>query len=308
MELSELNYFMKVAETLSFSKAASKLYISQPSMSRKIAQLESELGVQLFVRNRKKVELTDDGRFLYVKAKDIIENIDKLPGQLADYSQRESSSKYVLKVGITDVLLNLPVHAKAFLYAEQKTLDEFPNVRIDMINTHMAVLQRDMRNNMVDLAIVITDDLNNKNITGIDYDIFKEYNMLLVTDKNSGLGQNEDKETLKDYLEGKQIFVPENRARVLMHASQICSQLDARPINIDADESPRLFIRVARGECAAFSWHDKMQWELSDELTYTNLPVPAAKIYCFMCRSGQSECANYFEKAYYEYIDNYSKL
>lgn len=60
-----IDYFLKVADTLNFSVAAEELFISQPALSKCIRQLEDEIGVTLFYRTTKKVELTEGGQLLY---------------------------------------------------------------------------------------------------------------------------------------------------------------------------------------------------------------------------------------------------
>ena len=72
MDFRKLQYFISVAECKSFTGAAKCNYISQPSLSRQIAELESELGVQLFVRSKHNVAITAEGAKLLEYAKGII--------------------------------------------------------------------------------------------------------------------------------------------------------------------------------------------------------------------------------------------
>ena len=65
MKLRQLEIFVYVADTRSFSKAAKQLYLTQPTVSAQIAALEKELQARLFVRNTKEVELSEDGEKLY---------------------------------------------------------------------------------------------------------------------------------------------------------------------------------------------------------------------------------------------------
>lgn len=64
LEFRHLRYFLAVAEDLHFRKAAERLFISQPGLSRQIKQMEDDLGIQLFVRNNRKVALSPAGKYL----------------------------------------------------------------------------------------------------------------------------------------------------------------------------------------------------------------------------------------------------
>ncbi|MDE3170648.1 MAG: LysR family transcriptional regulator [Acidobacteriota bacterium] len=72
MELRQLRYFIAVAEHLSYSKAAKYLHISVSPLSRQIRQLEDEFGVRLFVRDRRRVTLSDTGRLFLQEAKSLL--------------------------------------------------------------------------------------------------------------------------------------------------------------------------------------------------------------------------------------------
>lgn len=77
MEIRHLLYFKTVAEELHFTKAATKLFISQPPLSRQIKELETELGVQLFYRDNKRVTLTDAGAYFKNEVDAILSRLDE---------------------------------------------------------------------------------------------------------------------------------------------------------------------------------------------------------------------------------------
>lgn len=78
MDLHHLRTFVVVAEERSFTKAAARLHISQPPLSRHIRQLEDMLGVQLLARNRQRVDLTTEGKILLAKARSVIHGADDI--------------------------------------------------------------------------------------------------------------------------------------------------------------------------------------------------------------------------------------
>ena len=72
MEFHQLRYFIATAEELSITAAAKRLHISQPALSRQILSLEEELGVPLFQRVKKRIHLTDAGRFFLDRARQLL--------------------------------------------------------------------------------------------------------------------------------------------------------------------------------------------------------------------------------------------
>ena len=77
MELRVLKYFLVIAREENFTKAAKQLHITQPTLSRQIAQLEDELGVTLFERNNHKIVLSENGMILKRRAQEIISLANK---------------------------------------------------------------------------------------------------------------------------------------------------------------------------------------------------------------------------------------
>jgi len=97
MELRHLRYFIAVAEELNFSRAAQRLHVSQPPLSRQIRDLESELRVKLLDRDRQRVQLTRVGKQILVKARRLVKDAEVLKSdarQLAQQSQKDLQIGY----------------------------------------------------------------------------------------------------------------------------------------------------------------------------------------------------------------------
>lgn len=98
MEIRQLRYFLRVAETLNFSQAARELFITQSTLSQQILHLEQELNQQLFVRNSHEVMLTEAGEILLPMARESIYMVDNCVLRLQELKQLLTGE---LNIGVT---------------------------------------------------------------------------------------------------------------------------------------------------------------------------------------------------------------
>jgi LysR family transcriptional regulator, benzoate and cis,cis-muconate-responsive activator of ben and cat genes len=146
MELRHLRYFVVVAEDLSFSRAATRLYISQPALSRQIKNLEDELGVVLFLRQSDGLRLTEAGELFLEHAKDLMQR-----SQLAVQTVQTLYSKTIepLRIGY------IPTILQSFL---GDTLHRFglahPQVPIQLQEMPPAEQVKALRGGEIDIAFM----------------------------------------------------------------------------------------------------------------------------------------------------------
>lgn len=96
MELRVLNYFLAIAREENFTRAAQQLHITQPTLSRQIADLEQELGVKLFIRSNHNIILTEDGMILKRRAQEILSLADKTK---RDFLQNDETLAGTISIG-----------------------------------------------------------------------------------------------------------------------------------------------------------------------------------------------------------------
>jgi DNA-binding transcriptional LysR family regulator len=89
MELRQLRYFVAVAETLNFSRAAERLNISQSSLSQQISALEKQMGVELFRRDKRSVAITEAGKAILYRSKNLLKNAERLVPEARGAAQSE---------------------------------------------------------------------------------------------------------------------------------------------------------------------------------------------------------------------------
>jgi LysR family transcriptional regulator, benzoate and cis,cis-muconate-responsive activator of ben and cat genes len=92
MELRHFRYFIVVAEESSLGRAARRLHVSQPALSRQISDLEDELAIKLFTRNSRGVELTEAGRAFLIAGRRVLVTVEKAAEQAREAVKGERSA------------------------------------------------------------------------------------------------------------------------------------------------------------------------------------------------------------------------
>lgn len=147
MRISSLKYFYEVSELKSISKVSNNLHISQPALSHQLSKLEKELGVKLFNRSNKGVELTNQGQVLYNYAKQILELHENLIKDI----EEDSTKKKEIRINV------LNTHANFLLNRVIKDMgDIFKNIGIS-INSQREVNKKALLiHNRADIVVGCT--------------------------------------------------------------------------------------------------------------------------------------------------------
>lgn len=124
MELRHLRYFVAVVEEQSFTKAAEKLFIAQPPLSRQIQNLEQELGIQLFERGSRPLKTTEAGHFFYQHAVKLLSNAEEIKSM----TKRVGIADRTVTIGFVGSLLFGLLSRIVYLFKQQH-----PHLKIEMV-------------------------------------------------------------------------------------------------------------------------------------------------------------------------------
>ncbi|MBP2643410.1 MAG: transcriptional regulator, LysR family [Firmicutes bacterium] len=154
MELRQIRYFIAAAQHLNFSEAAKKLYITQPTLSQQIADIEECLAVKLFERNGRNLCLTAAGEVFLKKAHEIMEKAkeavivtrrirDGLVGKINIGFMTEAAKKFLPKMVV-------------------RFRENYPNIKLSMAQYTLWPLTRELKQGKIDIACMLAFDIDAK--------------------------------------------------------------------------------------------------------------------------------------------------
>jgi DNA-binding transcriptional LysR family regulator len=165
MELRHLRYFVAVAEVLNFTKAATRLRVAQPALSRQVSDLEEEVGVDLLKRHSHGVLLTAEGKLFLEDAKAMLKLADESVAKVRALARGEFGE---LQVGFV-APLDLHILPRALAEFQKAT----PGVRVALHDLGSDELCQELRNGTLHLAVMMQP--SEESTTGIEFEEIGRY-------------------------------------------------------------------------------------------------------------------------------------
>lgn len=146
MEFHQLRYVCAIAETGSFSRAAERCQVAQPSLSQQVLKLEDDLGAKLFDRLGRSVRLTEAGRSFIPHARSILNQMEAARATVAD---RSADVRGSVAVGVIPTIAPflMPRHTAAFT-------KRYPEANLRIVEEMTPVLVESLRNLSIDIAVL----------------------------------------------------------------------------------------------------------------------------------------------------------
>ena len=149
MEIRLLKYFLAVAREENISKAAEVLHITQPTLSRQLMDLESELKTKLLIRSKrnKKILLTDDGKLLKARAQEIVDLANKTESEFL-FDEKNIAGDIYIGSGETDAM-------RVIARAIKELSKTYPNIKYNLYSGNGEDVKEKLDRGLLDFGIFI---------------------------------------------------------------------------------------------------------------------------------------------------------
>ncbi|MBQ9031283.1 MAG: LysR family transcriptional regulator [Parasporobacterium sp.] len=179
MDITHLKSFLAIADTGSFTKAAEGLFSTQPTLSRHVALLESELGVKLIDRDKHHVRLTKAGEVLFAEGKRWIADMISIERRLSMYSEANSNH--------LDIICS-PMYSQILRTAYQKFREQYPDITCNIRQVVSGMELSVVEQNDADIGILFWSP-EITSIPSLDYRVISREKMCLVSGADAAIAQ-----------------------------------------------------------------------------------------------------------------------
>ena len=246
MELRQLRYFVAVADTLNFSRAAESLYLSQSALSKQIQSLEQELGAALFERDRRSVMLTHAGQVLLPEAKSLLLRADKLVPLLRHETDAAERQRHIM-IGVEpradgDSLIHRILTEQ--IYRERQSR---PGLRALFLQMEYSDMKKALMDEEIDLALF----LHAGEPLGAPLTLRTLWEDEMVLAFRSPRRYPDDPDAVRTVLERRGVILLENETRGMSQVLQILGRLGSTPQIRFSGTRLAMCLSIESGESAA---------------------------------------------------------
>lgn len=263
MELRHLRYFIKAAELQNFTRAAEALYVSQPTLSVQIQQLEEELGAELFSRSGRSIKLTETGQVFLKRAKEAIRSLE-IGTQEVD--ALNSILRGHLQLG------SMPLYGSRYVSGWICRFNsQYPGVEINYKSQASEDLEEEVLSGRMDLGITIVPPQHSE----LQYqELFKDEIVCVVSKKHDAAKK---KSLSLEDLEALPLVLPSERISATRMLGKYCEGHDIElGASMRFDDGHALLALLTGGRFATFLPREAVQ--NNADLVVLTLPPPGISI------------------------------
>lgn len=220
MQLRQLQYFVAVAEQLNFHKAAEELYVTQPLLSKQIAELEHEIGYPLFIRNTRMVRLTPAGEALLKESDNLIRQFFMVIKSVRNVAAGGDVSG-VIKIGYEDSFDRL-ILAKALSRMKEK----YPYVEFNLQHYSFNRITKALNDNTIDIGFILLPD--KKLSPKLQCHVLGEDHLVLCAAKRL-IHRPDQQDEYITLAQNEAMYILEKNSKGLSIINRFCTALDLVP-------------------------------------------------------------------------------
>lgn len=262
LNFSQIKCFLAAAEYLSFTKAAKRLYLSQPVVSRQIAAMEEALGMELFYREKKSLRLTPAGTVM-------AEGLEQLAGDYQVLVEKANAAHQgfagQLNIGMIEGQQVCPPYSDALT----KFSRFHPDIRVFLSGHTMAELSRALAGGEIDVAFGASFNLEDEE--GLEHLVVGKASTRLVIPKDHPLA-NKENVRLSDFKEDTFLTLPEKESPYISRFAQYVGELgNFKPKTLEAPNIRELALWLEAGY-GIFPLNENHSLRNSPKLIFKEIP------------------------------------
>lgn len=289
MELRHLRYFVALADTLSFTRAAETLYVSQSTLSQQISALEDELGCKLFERNRRSTTLTSEGKAMLAHAREVLKEVDALP-DLARGGLEAATDADSIHIGFDTRVLGSDFLKDAVTNRIMELRADRPQLHADFMNAEYDAIVHTLADGHLDLAFFLHQFPNlakrdGSAPAGLESRCLYEDELVVAVRTPEPLENTP--EGLERCLAKRGVTLLEGEGRGMLQALRIFEELRLEPEIHFATDRSSMMLELNSGERAVVMPKGLLSRMAAPDTKGLTLPTPVAKLYVLAaCKLG----------------------